>query len=176
MVKIRTATITDLAVVQAIGRQTFIDSFGKDNAAANMDHYLQTAFCEEQIRNELTEAGTYFFLAFDESTLAGYAKVRVSNEVLELLGNNAIELQRIYVINTFMGRGVGRELLTTCLRHAASHKFEWIWLGVWERNYNAQRFYLSAGFQKFGEHFFDMGDDRQTDWLMKRKIDPAKDI
>jgi ribosomal protein S18 acetylase RimI-like enzyme len=54
--------------------------------------------------------------------------------------------------------------------YATSNKFEWIWLGVWEKNYKAQQFYARWGFERFSEHTFWMGDDPQVDWLLKKKL------
>lgn len=41
-----------------------------------------------------------------------------------------------------------------------------VWLGVWEDNGAAQRFYERYGFQKVGEHGFTMAATTQTDWIM----------
>jgi ribosomal protein S18 acetylase RimI-like enzyme len=56
------------------------------------------------------------------------------------------------------------------LIYARENRYDWIWLGVWERNFNAQHFYAKWGFEKFGEHVFQMGDDPQIDWLLKKKL------
>lgn len=170
MIQVRYATDADLGLLSEIGRQTFSDSFGQDNTPANMQAYLEEAFHADQIRKELLEKETHFFLAFDGITPAGYAKVRRNNEVDETLGENSIELQRIYVVKNYQGKKVGALLIQSCIDHAKENGFEWIWLGVWEHNRNAKSFYQKWGFEKFDEHIFQMGDDPQTDWLMRKKI------
>jgi ribosomal protein S18 acetylase RimI-like enzyme len=45
-----------------------------------------------------------------------------------------------------------------------------IWLGVWEKNHNAIGFYTKNGFITFDKHLFLLGDDQQTDLLMKLEI------
>ena len=47
---------------------------------------------------------------------------------------------------------------------------KYIWLGVWEENPRATRFYQKNGFVAFGKHIFKLGDDEQTDILMKRPL------
>ena len=42
-----------------------------------------------------------------------------------------------------------------------------VWLGVWEENVKAQRFYGRWGFEEqLGTHDFVMGDTKQTDLLI----------
>jgi ribosomal protein S18 acetylase RimI-like enzyme len=44
------------------------------------------------------------------------------------------------------------------------------WLGVWEDNHRAIRFYEKNGFEKFDSHPFILGESKQTDLLMKLRI------
>jgi len=44
------------------------------------------------------------------------------------------------------------------------------WLGVWEENHRAIQFYAKNGFVTFDKHVFTLGDEQQTDLLMKLKI------
>jgi ribosomal protein S18 acetylase RimI-like enzyme len=86
------------------------------------------------------------------------------------LGENTIELQRLYIDTAYHGKQIGKNLMEKALIYARENRYDWIWLGVWERNFNAQHFYAKWGFEKFGEHVFQMGDDPQIDWLLKKKL------
>jgi ribosomal protein S18 acetylase RimI-like enzyme len=68
---------------------------------------------------------------------------------------------------------VGKALMAKCMEIASESEKDLVWLGVWEQNVRAIRFYSHWGFRKFSEHVFMLGDDRQTDWLMCK---PLKDI
>ena len=57
-----------------------------------------------------------------------------------------------------------------CIAIAKAKNRDYIWLGVWERNFKAIKFYERFGFKKFGEHEFVLGDDVQTDWLMALEL------
>jgi len=57
-----------------------------------------------------------------------------------------------------------------CIEVARQKSARVIWLGVWEKNNKAIAFYTKWGFEKFGEHVFMLGDDPQTDWLMKKVL------
>lgn len=170
MLIIRAGTLQDTSLLSALGRTTFEEAFAKDNTAENMKAYLDQSFNKEKIIKEITDSNSQFYLAYYDEQPAGYAKLRVNGEVKKVLKGKAIELERIYVSHDFQGKKIGTALLQTCINHAQEKKFEWIWLGVWENNHKAQNFYAKWGFEKFGEHVFQMGNDPQTDWVMKKKI------
>ena len=111
-----------------------------------------------------------FIIAEEEDVLVGYAKLSVKSGMLKAVGEKAIEICRIYSVKDKIGRGVGKALVQQCIEIAKEREKKVIWLGVWERNQRAIKFYESHGFEKFDEHIFMLGNDVQNDWLMMRKI------
>ena len=170
MIAIRPATAQDLPDLRRVAIETQVATFGSYNTQENLDAFMKEAYSLDNLRRELTESGSVNYLAVDGLTLAGFMRLRLSNEVEYLLGDNTLELQRLYVLKKYHGLKVGATLMEYALRHAMDHKFEWMWLGVWERNFKAQDFYKRWGFERFSEHVFQMGTDPQTDWLMKRRV------
>ncbi|MFZ1806237.1 MAG: GNAT family N-acetyltransferase [Cyclobacteriaceae bacterium] len=170
MIEIRVASQDDLSLLVAMGRETFTVAFAEENTTENMNAYLDKAFTDERIEQELGDTGSQFYLAYEGSTPVGYAKVRESNEVKGLIAESAIELERIYVVSEHQGKKVGVALLEKCIEYGNQKGFHWIWLGVWEHNLRAKKFYLDRGFEKFATHPFKLGTDLQTDWLMKKRI------
>lgn len=45
-----------------------------------------------------------------------------------------------------------------------------VWLGVWENNLPAQKFYQYMGFERYSEHKFVMGDSIQTDYILTKEL------
>lgn len=170
MISIRHTIASDVPALQRIAIATQVDTFGAFNSEANMNAYLSQAYNPDALQRELKEPGSHNYLAFVGKELAGFMRLRQSDEVAHLLGTHTIELQRLYVERRFHGQGIGAALMTEALAVATSGKFDWIWLGVWERNFKAQDFYARWGFERFSEHIFPMGDDPQTDWLLRRKV------
>ncbi len=158
-IHIREATVADVSKLAAIGRMTFVETFADTNTKEDMTRYVQKAFNREQVKSELLD-----------NRNAGYAKLRTGFEPEELKGDKAIEIQRIYVRNSFIGKKVGKHLMEHCLRISKEKKFETVWLGVWEYNPRAIRFYENWGFEQFSKHSFLLGFDEQTDVLMKRPL------
>lgn len=171
MTDIRFASIADLDTIVKMSRETFSDTFAKDNTKENMDAYLDKAFDKQVIEKELRDDDCRYFLAIENGTPAGYAKLKMGDE--RMLDETSLELERIYVVHQFQGKQIGAALLERCLEFAREGRFHWIWLGVWEKNIKAQSFYLKRGFEKFGEQIFELGNDRQTDWLMRKWIGPT---
>ena len=79
----------------------------------------------------------------------------------------ALEIERIYVNSEFQGRKIGQLLLSKAISLANEQHLKQIWLGVWEYNPKAIKFYERNGFQEFDKHIFKLGDDEQTDILMR---------
>jgi len=170
MIEIREGKFSDVAAMREVAIQSYLDTFAEVNTPENMSAFLAEAYSQQQLEQEFNEPGSLLYLAFSGSRVAGFLKLRQNSEVEYKLGKNTIELQRLYVHKDFLNQKVGAKLMQRALDYASEKKFEWLWLGVWEKNFNAQRFYEKWGFERFGEHVFHMGDDAQTDWLLKKKV------
>lgn len=157
--------------LREVAISSYHDTFAIHNTPENMEAYFKEAYSVEALTRDFHEPNSKVFVAVEEGRIIGFARLRKSDEVKEKLGDNAIEVQRLYVLTSTQGKSVGKSLMTTAIDYARTNKYEWIWLGVWERNYNAQKFYSRYGFEKFSEHTFWMGDDPQVDWLLKKKLE-----
>lgn len=164
------ASEDDVTRLQTIGRQTFLETFGSDNTAENMERYLSESFSEERVRTELATPGAAFHIAEIDQRLVGYLKVNSGAAQTEPMGDSAMEIERIYVLKEFHGQRVGQVLFEKAMTLAAEMNAEQVWLGVWEKNPRAIAFYRKNGFKEFGKHLFKLGDDEQTDILMRRLL------
>lgn len=169
-IQIQYAAAKDAAPIAALSRQTFYDTFAASNTKEDMDKFMSESFSTEALMNEVTADGNIFLVAVMDGELVGYAKMLLSANPPELGNANAIEIGRIYAAQKTIGKGVGKALMQQCLQIAAEKGRELVWLGVWEHNQRAINFYTKFGFEKFGQHDFVLGNDVQTDWLMKKKV------
>ncbi len=172
MMHIRHITIDDLPALQQIGRQTFYETFADSNSETDMQDYLAKSFSKEQLSSELQNQDMAFYLLEIEGKTAGYLKLNFSQAQTELHDPNAIEIERIYVLQAFHGKGAGQALYQHAVNIARSKQARYIWLGVWEHNHRALRFYEKNGFTPFGKHTFYLGSDAQTDIMMKLELVP----
>lgn len=171
-VTVRLATTTDALLIAELSRKTFYETFAGMNTRENMDKFMSGQFSVDKLVSEVMSNAYLFFIAYVNEKPAGYLKLSENNSPEELGGRPAIEICRIYADNSFIGKGVGKALMEKALQVAAEKSKEIVWLGVWEQNQRAIDFYTRWGFEKFGTHIFQLGDDPQTDWLMKKEMQP----
>lgn len=166
MLTIRIANEGDVNLLSTLCSKTFDEAFAKDNSAEDMQLYLSENFQPEQIENELQNQGVRFFIAFVNKEAAGYAKMSCKEPPEALSNKNAMEIERIYILEKFQKQKVGAALMQCCILHARELNKQILWLGVWEHNEKAKTFYERFGFIKFGVHDFLLGKDVQQDHLM----------
>lgn len=169
-IKITKATIANLIQLQEVGRQTFTETFSTSNTAANMSTYLEEGFSIEKLTTELQNRESEFYLATLNETVIGYLKINFGHAQTEVQEGKALEIERIYVLQDFHGKKVGQLLYEKAIQIARNRKVPFVWLGVWEENHKAIQFYTKNGFVAFDQHIFKLGDDEQTDIMMKLEI------
>jgi ribosomal protein S18 acetylase RimI-like enzyme len=175
-IKIRYAGIDDAASLAEIGFKSFYDAFADDprNNPEDMKAYMDDAFSVETIKADLMDSTVVYLIAEIEGQTVGYAKLKAESTEPCVIGEKPIELCRLYALNKWIGHGIGAALMNACLDEAHKRKHDVMWLGVWEFNYRAQKFYFKFGFEKCGEHIFQLGEDPQTDWVLQRSIEKTK--
>lgn len=169
-IQVRKATVNDLNMVQQIGRETFFETFAESNTEADMQQYLTVQFSLDKLSIELSESNSQFFIAWDGASAIGYLKVNMRDAQTELKEDHSLEIERIYVLNSYHGKNVGQLLYERALEVASRLGKSSVWLGVWEKNPRAIRFYEKNGFVAFDTHIFKMGDDEQTDIMMRKEL------
>jgi len=170
MVTIRKVETTELDTLIQFSRQTFYEFFAHLNDPLHFEAYTAVHFAPEKMLGELTnpDSGFYFALVGDE--IAGYIKLNVNAAQIEFKEEKGLELERIYVSGEHHGKRIGKQLLQFAIQTAIDKQKEFIWLGVWEHNPKAIAFYRHHRFEVCGSHDFILGEDRQTDLLMKKAV------
>ncbi|WP_346864083.1 GNAT family N-acetyltransferase [uncultured Draconibacterium sp.] len=168
--EIRKVNIQDIDELEEIGKLTFAETFSSENSEENMKEYLENGFSTEKLTAELTDPNAEFYFAQLDEKIIGYLKVNVGQSQTEIKDKNALEIERIYVLKEFHGKKVGQILYEKAIELAKEKNVEYVWLGVWEQNPRAIRFYEKNGFVAFDKHIFKLGDDEQTDIMMKLNL------
>ena len=169
-VKIKKCTGEDLGILQEISIETFNDTFKGENSPENMKAYLEKAFNLIQLEMELSNVSSEFFFVYLNNEIAGYLKVNTNNAQSEEMGDESLEIERIYIKQQFQKHGLGKYMLNQAIDIAREQNKKKIWLGVWEKNENAIAFYKKMGFVQTGAHAFYMGDEEQTDFIMTKTL------
>lgn len=163
-------SLDDLEKLQNIGRITFKETFSESNSEENMKNYLEEAFSDEKLIAELNNKDSEFYFALLNDKVIGYLKVNFGESQTELKDSKSLEIERIYVLAEFHGKSVGQILYNKAIEISKLKSSEYVWLGVWEENLRAISFYKKNGFVEFDKHTFVLGNDKQTDIMMKMKL------
>jgi len=168
---INKALAEDVEVVQNLGIQTFSETFAEDNTEEALKKYLEESFNTEKIKSELNNPDSHFYIAWEEDNPVGYLKVNTGSAQTELQDDTSLEIERIYVKKSHHGKKVGQLLYNQALETAKQLGKSYLWLGVWEENQKALQFYRKNGFVEFDKHIFRLGEEEQTDLMMKKMLD-----
>jgi len=170
MIAIELVCPSDVDILLALSRKTFYDAFEHLNNPDDFEAYTSKAFTREQLLSEINNPNSEFYFAMLDDEAVGYIKLNYREGQAEFRDPDAVEVSRIYVLADQQGKKIGNQLLDFAINQAIEDKLSYIWLGVWEHNLAAQRFYERNGFVKVGSHEFVVGTDVQTDFLMKRDL------
>ena len=166
----RKVTLGDIYELQRIGKQTFFETFSWGNTEDNMKKYLEEGFSIEKLTSEMNDKNAEIYFAEFDKRVVGYLKINFGKSQTELKDDKAVEIERIYVPHEFHGKKVGQVLYEKAIAIAKEKHAEYVWLGVWEKNPRAINFYKKNGFVEFDKHIFMLGNDKQTDIMMKKFI------
>ena len=167
---IRKIALNEIDQLQKIGQQTFHETFSESNSEENMKNYLEEKFSYEKLTAELTDENSEFNFATLQNEVIGYLKINFGASQTEMKDEKALEIERIYVSKEFHGKKVGQLLYDKAIEIAKEKNVDYAWLGVWEENHRALSFYRKNGFTEFDKHIFKLGNDEQTDLMMKLKL------
>ncbi|MBX0334163.1 GNAT family N-acetyltransferase [Pontibacter sp. HSC-14F20] len=169
-VAIKRVTLDDINQLQKISRQTFSETFSAGNTEKNMKRYLEEELSVEKLTAELRDSNSQFYFATIDDKVVGYLKLNTGQAQTELKDGQSLEIERIYALKEYHGKGVGQSLYQHAIQIARQQHVDYVWLGVWEENPRAINFYKKNGFVEFDKHVFQLGDDEQTDIMMKLQL------
>jgi ribosomal protein S18 acetylase RimI-like enzyme len=169
-IQIVAVSLDEILQLQEISRKTFHDSFADVNTLEDMRQFLDSHFSMQKLESEIQNPDSSFFFAKTGSRILGYVKLNRGHAQSVLPNDDGLEIERIYVDQSFKGMGIGQHFIQKAVDTAIAFGLYYLWLGVWENNAPAIRFYEKNGLQKYSQHIFKLGDDPQTDWLMKKTV------
>jgi diamine N-acetyltransferase len=167
---IRYGTKDDAQMLSELGAKTFYDTFAAENTPENMKAYMGKSFSPEIQLHELSQPDVIFLIAESEGVPIGYAQLVINSQDEAIRARKPMELRRIYTLQEYLGKGVGKELVEATINEARQRGCDCIWLGVWEKNQRAIQFYKKWGFREVGTHTFSLGNDLQNDFVMELEL------
>jgi len=167
---IKSCQLEEMDHLMTLSKETYYQAFKAFNTQENMDDYVVKAFSNEQLLAEMRDQQASFYFGIYQNQRVGYLKLNEYDTVSEGHQGPSIEVQRLYVKSDMQNLGMGHFLMEEAIKIARDKGFTFMWLGVWEHNEKALRFYGKFNFERIGSHTFLMGDDSQQDYLLGRII------
>lgn len=169
-ITIKRLSVNDAPALCEMAKQTFYSTFKDTCTPADMQLFLEENYNQPIAESELLNNNDWYFFAEVEGVPAGYLRFMEDYSYFPLIKKwKAIELKRLYVLEAFHGKGIAQQLMDFLLAFANENKYEVVWLGVWENNFRAQKFYSKYSFSFSNHtHDFPIGNTPQTDqWWWK---------
>lgn len=170
MLIVRKANLNDAKGLSLIAEQTFRETFGEVNTAEDMALHCKNCYGERVQAGEISNPNMVTFLVEEDAELIGYAQLRWEESPACVSSERPGEIQRLYVLSGWHGKGVAQSLMDACIEEMQHKGSDVIWLGVWERNPKAIAFYKKYGFVEVGDHVFPLGNDPQRDIIMAKPL------
>ncbi|MDR2981126.1 MAG: GNAT family N-acetyltransferase [Puniceicoccales bacterium] len=170
---IQKATLGDARQLSLLAEKIFRETFGAANTAEDIDLHCRTSYSEIVQGGEISDPNMVTLLGREGGLLVGFAQLRWGHAPDCISAKSPGEIQRLYVASDWHGKGMARDLMNACIREMESRGSDVVWLGVWEENPRAIRFYRKFGFIEVGAHVFRLGGDPQRDIIMAREVTPA---
>lgn len=170
---IRNANQEDAHFLSQISSATFFETYvainpeNKDLLAA----YVTVTFNLENIMSELNNQRITYYIIESQKEKVGYAKTVMGTGPSELNYRPSLEIEKLYVIQSFKGQGLGKQLFNHIKIDALRGGNKSLWLSVYDQNKAAIDFYQKIGFIKIGEKDFLFNwnglEYKDRDWLVE---------
>ena len=168
-VSFRDALPGDVAALPPVARRIFTETFGARFAGADFNAFCDAAYGPSgTMARDLADPFIGWRIAEQAGVPVGYAKLRSWSGSPGEAG--AMELQQIYVLSAWHGKGVAETLMHWAVGEALARGAPSLYLTVFDHNERAKRFYARHGFSEVGHCAFRLGDQVYDDRVWRRPL------
>lgn len=172
MFHIRPLLSKDSGPLAIVAHRIFVDTFLPMNNPQDVIDYADAYLTPSAFLKELESSQYFTFGVFNENELIGYMQMVFNSQ--EIYEGCSLELKRFYLLSHYHGHGLAPKMMDVCVEKARDLGQKGFWLGVWEKNDRAQKFYTKMGFKKVASHPFVMGSETQTDDIFIKYLEPKR--
>ena len=165
---IRIAEAADAEALAGLGAETFRDTFGHLYPVEDLTAFLEEAHSPAAWSRLLANPGHRTWMAEVGTQPVAYAVAGPCKLPHPEVAAGSGELQRIYVLRSHQGSGLGKVLFEEATAWLEAEGRRPLWIGVYSENHRAQKLYLSRGFSLVGEYEFAVGRTRDRELILRR--------
>ncbi len=118
-VDIRRAASTDLQVIHDMAEIVFRQTYKSILSPEQMDYMMEWMYSIPNLQDQVAR-GHFYYIAWAEDEPQGYVSVR--KDSVDADGTEVWHLEKIYVMPSAQGIGLGHRLLETVKRHVRDNK------------------------------------------------------
>lgn len=165
---IRVAEAKDAEALARLGAETFRDTFGHLYPPEDLRAFLDEAHSPAAWSRLLASPEVRTWVAEVGGEPVAYAVAGPCKLPHPEVTASAGELQRLYVVRSQQGSGLGKALFQRAVAWLEAEGRRPIWIGVYSENHRALRLYESQGFERVGEYEFPVGRTRDREFILRR--------
>ncbi len=155
------------AAIASIGKKSFRDAFEQVfNHREELFEYLTYTYNTLKLVRSLKKENNIYLLAFRDGKPVGFGKIKKHSLNDQIESGAQMELQKIYVLTEYQGRGVGTALMKEAKLIVRRFDPDYLWLDTHVSNELARRFYERHGFENMGTYYFTIGSQSFENFLM----------
>lgn len=163
--EIRFALPSDASSLAKFAAEQFRTTYSTDTPESDLEAYISENFTPVKQCEEIESHRSRVVLAISREDIIGYSHVELDEG-----DTRSAFLNRIYVDPAWKGKSVGSALLAEVIANVRQQGKDRISLTVYEKNTRAVAFYKKSGFDVIGTDIFQVGDDKQTDFVMEKRL------
>jgi ribosomal protein S18 acetylase RimI-like enzyme len=164
---LKLATLDDVPLLENIGRETYRQHFSGIWSTKGLSQYLDTHFSRPILREQVKSSFIQYFFPVYQREPAGLMKTKTDSRIPVTPFDNGFELEKIYLLTRFTGKGIGTTALAECVSMAKDKSEKFVWLDVLKSNNKARKLYEAFGFSVVGEIPFSTDTQRIDMWVLR---------
>lgn len=154
-------------IIRRVGTLSYKEHFTEIWTNEGIETYLTSQFSSEKLSSDFTNNSTRYFISYFDNLPIGLLKVNLHKILPNSSKDYGLELEKIYLLKEFAGKGLGEILLQFVREFAIKNSEEIIWLDVLKTNTKAKSFYERYGFVVVGQLDFSTDKVKPDMWVMK---------
>lgn len=138
----------------------------------NTTTYIGSSFTEEVLAKEEKDNNTILYIIHLSGKAVGIIKITLNCSLDSFAAKEALYLDKIYILNEYSGKGIGRKALQFVHLKAIELHKKIIWLGAMQKG-PALQFYLKNGYDIYSESkvpFSVVIEEEKAMWVMVKKL------
>lgn len=169
--EVRLGTASDARALSVLAVETFRDAFAHLYSPNDLKLFLESNYTESMQLSELERPDYKTLLLVCKETIIGFCTIRFGSREEQINGPDPVaEIWRFYISKAYIGMGVAKIIMDRVLQVLQENRISVVWLGVWENNIRAQKFYKKFGFEEVGYHDFIVGTTADRDLLFQLNL------